>query len=171
MGIHLAKNPNATCSLETRDNCSHPILWISKKMRAPVLAPSKNLDGHNIQTEKKRKKKNQKNRKKRPGQQMNFNRLTKSKFQGGGEVLSLWCWMDVVPQILVAPHLEISSLAWKHLQACHGRLSVENGGLSNTQLDFRACSWAIYGKTCPQSAFNGQENYCGNCGAERKKLK
>lgn len=47
---------------------------------------------------------------------------------------------------------------------------MENGGLSNTELDFRVCGWAIYGKICPQSALNGQENYYGNYRVEKRKL-
>lgn len=50
---------------------------------------------------------------------MNFSELIKSKFKSGDEITSLLCWMDMIPQILVDLHLEISSLAWKHQISRH----------------------------------------------------
>lgn len=85
------------------------ILWISKKMRASVLAPSEFRWAQYPNTKQN----------KRPSQWMNFSELIKSKFKSGDEITSLLCWMDMISQILVDLHLEISSLAWKHQISRH----------------------------------------------------
>lgn len=103
------KNSHVTYSLETRNTCSRLILWISKKMRASVLAPSEFRWAQYPNTKQN----------KRPSQWMNFSELIKSKFKSGDEITSLLCWMDMIPQILVDLHLEISSLAWKHQISRH----------------------------------------------------
>lgn len=64
------KNSHVTYSLETRNTCSRLILWISKRMRAPVLAPSEFRWAQYPNTKQN----------KRPSQWMNFSELVKSKF-------------------------------------------------------------------------------------------
>lgn len=107
---------------------------------------------------------------KRSGRWMNFSRLIKSKFKSGGEVLSLLCWM--VPQTLVVLHLEISSLAWNiRFPGMPWRIGCGKWWPFQHRVGFHSVYLGYIWKICPQSAFDRQENYCGNYRAERKKLK